>query len=223
MKHSSWWYPKVPTVDINIQHEVRLKDSPEWSFLACFCSVPLEEQIEQATLSKDRESKGADQQQRQPWRAGCHTCGNSNSGNRKTAEECRTVCGCTARVVRRGGRGTESRWKREGERLRRTPAEELWKAGMSPAKKLQISHVARGPPGSHQSPRPSVSDILGRKALTLSTVELRLLVSKAQSKSPAACYCYTLKLDALCCRLSLRLETEDYKSCQVPRSLKPEQ
>lgn len=79
--------------------------------------------------------------------------------------------------------------------------------------KLQISHVARGPPGSHQSPRPSVSDILGQKALTLSTVALRLLVAKAQSKRP----------HALCYPLSLWLEIEDYKSCQVPGSLKPEQ
>lgn len=37
-------------------------------------------------------------------------------------------CGCTARVVGRGGRGTESCRKRGGEGQGKTPAEELWKA-----------------------------------------------------------------------------------------------
>lgn len=132
-------------------------------------------------------------------------------------------CVCLhSKGVGRGGQGTESWLKRGGEGQGRTPAEELWKAAKSQQREAADSHMARRPPASHQSPSPSVSDILGRggEALTLSTVELRLLVSKAQSKRAAACCCYTLKLDALCCRLSLWLDSEDYKSCQGPRVFK---
>lgn len=72
-------------------------------------------------------------------------------------------CVCLhSKGVGRGGQGTESWLKRGGEGQGRTPAEELWKAAKSQQREAADSHMARRPTGSHQSPSPSVSDILGR-------------------------------------------------------------